>query len=391
VSSVGKRGVQQLRLKTTGVTESINKKLMSLPLDHSTSNTDVVASLLQKRKREEQKPERNEVQYQAYLLSPILLKWDYKKFTPGFDWTGKTNVAEFPRDQCILLSPLVSKLRISPYIIYFDIGNELREQIFETFHGLPRKKFCVRHMCVPICKHPSFGLCINPQHLTIGTKYDNSQDSIVERSILADQGFELPPCPGPSAAAAIPYTIHHVDDYQYSPTGRVSGDIRCPSLDLDGPKELMTEDRRRELDKINAYIPCKHTTPDEKDLFHDAIALLCEKTWKERQRLAHVLGQKMQSAFVFGPDCIGCSKQGGTKRAPSVEVVMRHFQRNVERPILVNDYVFCQWCGWLDRLGIPSEERLQILGRITSCPDDDHTPHAARGNAGDLSRTPPRP
>ena len=115
-------------------------------------------------------------------------------------WT----IDDFELDQCVLISPRTARLEYNGMALpYFQVHAALRRHIWEsmTFQKVPKNSI-MRHRCLERAKYDSRGLCINPHHLSIGSRDDNRMDSRVEYKIRESLGYwkpetysPLPPLP----------------------------------------------------------------------------------------------------------------------------------------------------------------------------------------------------
>lgn len=96
--------------------------------------------------------------------------------------------------RCILISPRFARLTHGDgFMPYFQIRHELRRFIWETFYDrkVPDRAI-MRHRCLQQCGMDSRGLCVNPHHITIGTRDDNRLDARVEEKLREGSGYWKP-------------------------------------------------------------------------------------------------------------------------------------------------------------------------------------------------------
>lgn len=104
--------------------------------------------------------------------------------------------AGFRWDECVLLTPRLARLTFKPpFLPYFAVRTAWRAFIYEEVMGLKVPHGAVmRHMCIWREKDQldSRGLCINPLHLCLGTKANNTYDAYQESAVRDVLGFWQP-------------------------------------------------------------------------------------------------------------------------------------------------------------------------------------------------------
>lgn len=97
---------------------------------------------------------------------------------------------DFTMDQCVFISPRMARFYSSPYYLpYFQVHAALRRHIWESMHQ--RKVPAGATMCHQCLQYAddSRGLCVNPKHITIGTKDDNRIQARNEELIRRQRGY----------------------------------------------------------------------------------------------------------------------------------------------------------------------------------------------------------
>ncbi len=262
------------------------------------------------------------MQYAAYFRSDSILLADFKRFTQ-FDWKDKHSIDDFPHE-CILICPLVARLKVDDVKIYFDIGRALRRYLFESYHRVPAKSFLICHKCTQINGTDQMGLCVNPRHYQLGTRFDNKLDSRVDRDLLRRSGHEMPEVPTiQGRVVRIRY------DTPYS-TDEDSSDFKGDWLSLDAtsiPAPFLPEDP-----SIQREPPCtRHFDTDE--LLRMARKLIQTEAWSERVALAYHMGQRLEQSVAFDRQCaVLCSTRSlnwDKMMIPPPEVLIRYYRHSL--------------------------------------------------------------
>jgi hypothetical protein len=100
---------------------------------------------------------------------------------------------DFDDKQCVLMSPRFCRFEYQGTCLpYFQVESALRRHIWESFRyrKIP-KGAVVRHHCT-MKTSDSRGACVNPLHLSIGSKDDNRKDAREEHKLRAQQGYWKP-------------------------------------------------------------------------------------------------------------------------------------------------------------------------------------------------------
>lgn len=103
---------------------------------------------------------------------------------------------DFPRHKCILMSPRMSRFEWhdpqSGYP-YWNVHTILKRHIYETFYRnkvLPG--LVIRRHCMDF-HQDSRGLCINPWHMSLGTRHDHAQDLRTDDQFRHQRDYWIPP------------------------------------------------------------------------------------------------------------------------------------------------------------------------------------------------------
>lgn len=262
------------------------------------------------------------MQYSAYFRTDSILLADFKRFTQ-FDWKDKHSIDDFPHE-CILICPLVARLKVDGVKIYFDIGRALRRYLFESYHRVSAKSFLICHKCTQINGTDQMGLCVNPRHYQLGTRYDNKLDSRIDRQLLRQKGHEMPEVPAiQGTVIRISYNTPYSKDDD-------AGEQKGEWLSLDAtsiPTPYLPEDPLLQREPSCA----RHFDTDE--LLRMAQTLIQTDSWKDRVALAHHLGQRLAQSVAFDRKCaVLCSTRllnWDKMILPPREVLIRYYQHSL--------------------------------------------------------------
>lgn len=89
------------------------------------------------------------------------------------------SIENFSPDRCVIVSPRKAHIEYTGSALpYFQVCSKLRRHIWESMTGskVPRHAV-IRHHCLDYTGRDSRGLCVNPLHLSIGSRDDNRMDS----------------------------------------------------------------------------------------------------------------------------------------------------------------------------------------------------------------------
>lgn len=254
------------------------------------------------------KPDREETIYASSFRAGPLILGDFKRFT-DFDWDGKTSLDDFP-NECILLSPVASKLSLSPLRINFDVSPDLRRILFEAYHRTRYNGFWILHKCVEETGIHSMSLCVNPRHLALGTAWDNSVDSQNDRRFLNQHGHTIPQIPVPIVNVL---DISYADGYSTTAESK-ENDVNPihtkRTLRGDIPKNISNEEYVKEYEPFVMKKPCSKVHPLSNAMLLRARELIGMTNWENQQRCATEIGNIIKSSMLFDYTCNGCSFNG---------------------------------------------------------------------------------